>query len=65
MALLRRLYGRGPTVYRELRALGASTGIAQQVAAITRCWWRNSDRSLKCVLTIPYFDRLDVPPRLS
>ena len=55
---------RGITIYRELRALGASAEIARQVAANTRCWWRNSDRSLKRVLTIAYFDRLGVP-RLS
>lgn len=55
---------RGSTMYRELRALGAPSGVAQQVAANSRCWWRNSDRLLKTVLTIAYFDRLRVP-RLS
>lgn len=55
---------RGPTIYRQLRALGASAEIARQVAANTRCWWRNSDRALKRVLTIAHFDQLDVP-RLS
>ncbi|WP_332776798.1 group II intron reverse transcriptase/maturase [Polaromonas sp.] len=55
---------RGKTMYRELRALGAPAGVAQRVAANSRCWWRNSDRLLKTVLTISYYDRLGVP-RLS
>lgn len=55
---------RGTTIYRELRALGASADVARQVAANSRCWWRNSDREIKRVLTIAYFDRLGVP-RLS
>ncbi|WP_250480114.1 MULTISPECIES: group II intron reverse transcriptase/maturase [unclassified Caballeronia] len=55
---------RGTTIYRELRALGASTETARQVAANNRCWWRNSDRALKRMLTIAYFDQLGVP-RLS
>ena len=55
---------RGPTIYRELRALGAPSAVAQQVAANGRRWWRNSDRLLNRMLTIAYFDRLGVP-RLS
>lgn len=55
---------RGSTMYHELKALGASEGVARQVAGNSRCWWRNSDRLLKTVLTIAYFDRLRVP-RLS
>lgn len=55
---------RGSTMYRELKALGASESVARQVAGNSRCWWRNSDRLLKTVLTIAYFDRLRVP-RLS
>ncbi len=55
---------RGPTIYRELRALGASSEIARQVAANARCWWRNSDRAINRVLTIAYFDQLGLP-RLS
>ncbi|MFL6703738.1 MAG: group II intron reverse transcriptase/maturase, partial [Paraburkholderia graminis] len=47
-----------------LRALGASAAVARQVAANSRCWWRNSDGALKRVLTIAYFDQLGVP-RLS
>ncbi len=55
---------RGATIYRELRALGASAAVARQVAANSRCWWRNSNGALKRVLTIAYFDQLGVP-RLS
>src|SRR6266702_281376 len=55
---------RGPTIYRELRALGAAVDVARQVAANSRRWWRNSGRLLNSVLTIAYFDRPGVP-RLS
>jgi len=55
---------RGTTMYRELRALGAPTHVAQRVAGNSRRWWRNSDGELKRVLTIAYFERLGVP-RLS
>ncbi len=52
------------TIYRELKALGAREDVAKRVAVNSRRWWRNSDRLLKTVLTIAYFDRLGVP-RLS
>jgi RNA-directed DNA polymerase len=55
---------RGTTMYRELLKLGARPSVARQVAGNSRRWWRNSDRLLKTVLTIGYFDRLGVP-RLS
>jgi RNA-directed DNA polymerase len=55
---------RGTTMYRELLKLGATPSVAKQVAVNSRRWWRNSDRLLKTVLTIGYFDRLGVP-RLS
>jgi RNA-directed DNA polymerase len=55
---------RGTTMFRELRALGASVDVASQVAGNSRSWWRNSDRLIKTVLTIAYFDKLGVP-RLS
>jgi hypothetical protein len=52
-------------MYRELLALGAVPGVAQQVAANSRCWWRNSGaRHLNHVFTIAWFDRLGLP-RLS
>jgi RNA-directed DNA polymerase len=52
---------RGRTVFRELRALGASHALAVTVARHTRSWWRNSASALNAVLTIAYFDRLGVP----
>ena len=55
---------RPTTMYRELKALGAGETVARRVAANSRRWWRNSNRLLKTVLTIAYFDRLGVP-RLS
>ncbi|MGF6538280.1 RNA-directed DNA polymerase [Paraburkholderia youngii] len=55
---------RGPTIYRELRALGAPHAVAQQVAANSRRWWRNSGKLLNSVLTLAYFERLGAP-RLS
>ena len=55
---------RGTTMYRELKALGASEIVARRVAGNARSYWRNADRLLKTVLTIAYFDRLRVP-RLS
>ncbi|MDP2882880.1 MAG: group II intron maturase-specific domain-containing protein [Azonexus sp.] len=55
---------RGTTMYRELKALGASETVALRVAGNACSWWRNADRLLKTVLTIAYFDRLGVP-RLS
>lgn len=55
---------RSAVMRRELKALGASDEVANQVAGNCHSWWRNSDRLLKTVLTIAYFDRLGVP-RLS
>ncbi|MGF6293450.1 RNA-directed DNA polymerase [Paraburkholderia youngii] len=52
---------RGPTIYRELRALGAPHAVAQQVAANSRRWWRNSGKLLNSVLTLAYFERLGAP----
>lgn len=55
---------RGPTMYRELRALGAAHDVARQVAANSHRWWRNSGKLLNRVLPIAWFDRLGLP-RLS
>ena len=52
---------RGTTIYRDMRALGASEKVAARVAANSRRWWRNSRMALNHVLTIAYFDRLGVP----
>lgn len=51
----------GRTIYRELRALGAAAAVAQQVAANSHRWWRNSGGALNRVLTLGYFDRLGMP----
>ena len=55
---------RPKAIYRELKVLGASEDVANQVAGNCHRWWRNSDGVIKRVLTIAYFDRLGVP-RLS
>jgi RNA-directed DNA polymerase len=55
---------KGVTMFRVLRALGASVYVAQKVAANSRRWWRNSAGLVNSVLDISYFDRLGVP-RLS
>ena len=52
---------RGTTMYRELRALGASAEVAARIAGNARRWWRNSRMGLNRVLPISYFDRLGVP----
>ena len=55
---------RSTTMYRELKALGASEADARKVAANSRCWWRNSRMALNRAMPIAYFDRIGVP-RLS
>jgi RNA-directed DNA polymerase len=52
---------RGRTVYRELRARGASARLAGTVAANARRWWKNSAQYLHVVLPNRYFDRLGLP----
>lgn len=59
-----RHWRRGKTIYRELTRLGASSWVAESVAALSRRWWHNSRSAIHNVLTIAYFDRLGVP-RLS
>jgi RNA-directed DNA polymerase len=51
-------------MYRELLVLGAKPGVARQVAANGRRWWRNSGMLLNAVLTLNGSDRLGLP-RLS
>ena len=63
-ALQLKHWRRGTTMYRELRALGASPAQAAKVAGNARCWWHNSRLELNRILPIAYFDRLGVP-RLS
>lgn len=52
---------RGPTVFRELKRLGASDDLAARIAGNATRWWRNSAMSLNMLLPIVYFDRLGVP----
>jgi len=52
---------RGTTVYRELRARGASEHVAARVAANTRRWWRNSAMLLNTALPNRFFDEMGVP----
>lgn len=63
-ALQLKQWKRGRTVYRELRARGASEYVAARVAANTRSWWRNASMGLHSVLTTSHFDALGLP-RLS
>ena len=55
---------RGTTMYRELKAMGASETDARQVAANSRRGWRNSRFLLNRAMPVADFDRLGVP-RLS
>lgn len=63
-ALQLKHWRRGPTVFRELRRLGATVDQAARVASNARRWWRTSRLELHCILRIAFFDRLGVP-RLS
>jgi RNA-directed DNA polymerase len=63
-AIQLRQWKRGPTIYRELRTLGASQQVAQRVASNSHRWWRNSRFELNRVLNIAWFDRLGLA-RLS
>ena len=60
-AIQLKFWRRGPTIYRELRALGASHDVAAQGAANCQRWWHASALGVNRVLTIAYFDRLGVP----
>jgi len=63
-AIQLRHWKRSQAIYRELSAQGASPDVAKQEVANNRRWWRNSNRLIKTVLTIAYFDQLELP-RLS
>lgn len=60
-AIQLKFWQQGPTMYRELRALGASRDLAARIASNARRWWHNSALGLNRVLTIAYFDRLGIP----
>jgi len=59
-ALQLKHWRRGTTMYRELKALGASEADARRVVANSRCWWRNSRQAMNRAMPIAYFDRLGV-----
>jgi group II intron reverse transcriptase/maturase len=63
-ALQLKHWRRGTTVYRSLRAMGATRDQAASVASGARRWWHNSALGLNRLMPIAYFDRLGVP-RLS
>ena len=63
-ALQLKHWRRGTTIYRELRALGASSDQAARVAGNATRWWHNRQLELNRLMPIAYFDRLGVP-RLS
>jgi group II intron reverse transcriptase/maturase len=63
-ALQLKQWRRGKTMYRELRALGASSAQAARIAGNARRWWHNSRYEVNRILPIGYFDRLGIP-RLS
>jgi len=52
---------RGTTVFRELRARGASQKVAARVSANARRWWGNSAKLLNSALSNRFFDELGVP----
>jgi group II intron reverse transcriptase/maturase len=52
---------RAPTIYRELRRMGASEEVAKKVAGNSGRWWRNSRFALNRVLDIAWFDSLGLP----
>jgi hypothetical protein len=60
-AIQLKFWRRGTTVFRELRALGASVDVAAQVAASSQRWWHSSNKYVNLVLTNAYFDRFGIP----
>lgn len=60
-ALQLRLWVRGTTAYRALRALGLSEQVARLAAAGTRRWWYAAGAWLKVALPNSYFEALGVP----
>jgi len=52
---------RGTTIYRELKARGASEEDARYVAVNSRRWWRNSSMRLNRALPNLWIDQLGIP----
>lgn len=60
-AILLKQWRRKSTIWRALKALGASDVVAATVAACDQGWWRKSQGRIHAVLTKAYFDALGVP----
>lgn len=60
-ALQLRHWGRGPTIFRELRARGMSPRDARRVAGNASSWWRNSKMLINVALPNKLFDALGLP----
>jgi RNA-directed DNA polymerase len=52
---------RSPTIYRELRARGASNALARSVAYGAQRWWHHASLRIHQVLTNAHVDQLGVP----
>jgi RNA-directed DNA polymerase len=55
---------RGTTIYRKVRALGATEQEATHIAGACGRWWHCSEGDLHRILTVRYFDAMGIP-RLS
>lgn len=51
----------GKTIYRRVRALGATHEMAVKMAGGAGHWWRHSEAGLNTVLTVKYFDAMGIP----
>jgi group II intron reverse transcriptase/maturase len=60
-ALQLKQWKRGRTIFRELRARGASVDVAAQVAGNARSWWRNACHLVQLILRNSHFDQLGLP----
>jgi group II intron reverse transcriptase/maturase len=60
-ALQLKQWQRGRTVFRELRARGASVRVAAEVAAQTRRWWWNACHRVHIILRNSHFAELGLP----
>jgi len=60
-ALQLKQWKRGRTIFRELRARGASIDVAAQVAANARRWWRNARRHVQIIIRNSHFDDQGLP----
>lgn len=60
-ALQLKQWKRGRTVFRELRARGASVRVAAEVAAQSRRWWWNACHRVHLILRNSHFDDMGLP----